>query len=282
MLPMLRALLAAGLMFSGVLMAQAEQPDPIEQLQWQHGPAKVAIGPRASMALPEGYRFLNAAETRKFMELTQNIPSDEEYLLAPENMEWWTAFTFAETGYVKDDETLDPADLLASIKEGTELSNEERRKRGWETMSVTGWRFEPRYDKSTQLLEWAINAVNDADNAPIINYNTRLLGRKGVMEVVLVANPDGLDTAVSQLKTTLKGFSYNPGETYAEYREGDHVAEYGLAALVAGGAAAVITKKGLWPVIAAFFLKFWKLVLMAVAGIGMFFKKRLGGGDKEK
>ena len=172
--------------------------------------------------------------------------------------------------------------MLTSIKEGTEVGNEERRKRGWETMSITGWRFEPRYDKSTQLLEWAISAVNDADKAPIINYNTRLLGRKGVMEVVLVADPAGLDTAVSQLKSTLKGFSYVPGETYAEFREGDHVAEYGLAALVAGGAAAVITKKGLWPVIAAFFLKFWKLALLAVAGVGMFFKKMFGGGDKQK
>jgi uncharacterized membrane-anchored protein len=270
------------LLLSGGLFAQEQKPDPIEQLQWQRGPSTVAIGVKARLALPAGYRFLNAAETRKFMELTQNIPSEDEYVLAPENLEWWTAFTFADTGYVKDDEKLDPAELLTSIKEGTEAGNEERRKRGWETMSITGWRFEPRYDKSTQLLEWAISAVNDADKQPVINYNTRLLGRKGVMEVVLVADPAGLDKAVTELKSTLKGFSYIPGETYAEFREGDHVAEYGLAALVAGGAAAVITKKGLWPVIAAFFLKGWKLILLAVFGIGAFFKKRMGVGDSKK
>ena len=51
------------------------------------------------------------------------------------------------------------------------------------------------------------------------------------------------------------------GERYAEFRAGDRVAEYGLAALVLGGAAAVATKSG--------FLKaFGKLIVVGVMGVG--------------
>lgn len=274
----------ASLLFfiSGLVSAQQTQEvSPIDQLNWQIGPATVSVGDKASLKLPEGFMFLNAAESRKFMELTQNIPGEAEYVLAPVGFKWWSVFSFSDVGFVKDDETLDSNALLESIKEGTKQGNEERKNRGWGTMSVNGWRFEPRYDKSTQLLEWAFSAVNDADNSPIINYNTRLLGRTGVMELVLVADPKDLDVSVSQLKQALHGYSFVPGETYAEFREGDHVAEYGLAALVAGGAAAVATKKGLWAVMAAFLLKGWKLILLAFFGLGALFKKRMGGDKKQ-
>ncbi len=264
---------ASVLLLACCTAVSAQQADPIAQLHWQIGPATVNVGTKAQLRLPNGYRFLDAAESKKFMELTQNIPGENEYVLAPNNSNWWTVFTFNDSGYVKDDEKLDAGDLLDSIKEGTKAGNEERQSRGWDTLSITGWRFEPRYDKSTQLLEWAVSAVNDKDHSPVINYNTRLLGRKGVMEVVLVADPAVLDSSVAELKHALTGFSYIPGEKYAEYREGDHIAEYGLAALVAGGAAAVATKKGLWPVIAAFFIKGWKLLMLAFVGLGSYFKK---------
>ena len=45
-------------------------------------------------------------------------------------------------------------------------------------------------------------------------------------------------------KTALKGYDFAAGERYAEFRAGDRVAEYGLAALVVGGAAAVASKTG--------------------------------------
>jgi len=45
------------------------------------------------------------------------------------------------------------------------------------------------------------------------------------------------------------------------------VAEFGLAALIAGGAAAVATKKGFWAVIAGFFAAAWKFIAVAVVGL---------------
>ncbi len=70
-----------------------------------------------------------------------------------------------------------------------------------------------------------------------------------------------------------KNFTWKAGESYAEFREGDKVAEYGLAALIAGGAAAVAIKTG-------FLAKFLKPIIIGVialfGAIASFFKKLFG------
>jgi uncharacterized membrane-anchored protein len=57
------------------------------------------------------------------------------------------------------------------------------------------------------------------------------------------------------------------GERYAEFKQSDRVAEFGLAALIAGGAAALATKKGFWAIIAGFLAAAWKFVAAAVIGV---------------
>jgi uncharacterized membrane-anchored protein len=229
------------------------EPHPLSQLDWIVGPTDVEVGSFATLAVPEGFMFLHPEETTKFQEFIENPTSGRESLIAPDDLRWFGLFEFEDIGYVKDDEEIDAAALLDSIKEGTKAGNEERRRRGWAELHITGWRFEPRYDAATQRLEWAIDGVSE--NLPVVNFNTRLLGRKGVTSATLVADPESLDAAVGEFKDVLSGFDYTAGERYADVQEGDRMAEYGLAALIAGGGAAVAAKSGLlkslWKVLAA-------------------------------
>jgi len=66
------------------------------------------------------------------------------------------------------------------------------------------------------------------------------------------------------------------GQAYADFREGDRVAEYGLGALIVGGAAAVAAKKGFFAVIAKFLIAGWKLLLVGLVAVGGFFKRLFG------
>ena len=261
---------------------RAEEASPISKLPWQVGPTKGQIGQRATIDVPEGYAFLGAEGTRKLDEIYQNpSPDVDQYTIAPTDLSWVAYFSFNDIGFVKDDEKLDADDLLASIRAGTEQSNAERRKRGWDTLQITGWSFKPQYDKQLKTLEWAINARTEQSRSPIANYNTRLLGRRGVMEVTVVAAPEQLQTAISTFKGLLPGYAFASGEKYAEFKAGDHVAEIGLAALITGGAAAVATKKGLFAVIGVALLKAWKLLILAFGGAGMWLRKRLGLGGNQ-
>jgi len=259
------------------------QENPLADLPWQFGPTTGAISTKASIEVPKGYAFLGPEGTRKLNVLMQNPDSGvDTYTFAPEDMTWTAYFNFNETGYVKDTESLDAAEILASVKEGTKQANVERNKQGWDELNILGWSFEPKYDASTKALEWAILAESAKSRQQIVNYNTRLLGRKGVMEVVVVATPQDLDASIAAFKGLLPGYDFAAGEKYSEYRDGDHVAEYGLAALITGGAAAVAAKKGLFGAIGAFLAAAWKFVLAGLVGFGAWLKSRFSSKKEEK
>ena len=65
----------------------------------------------------------------------------------------------------------------------------------------------------------------------MLNHSVRLLGRGGVMSVDLVVSPEHYQRALPAFNGVIGKFEYQTGHTYAEWREGDKVAKYGLTAL---------------------------------------------------
>jgi uncharacterized membrane-anchored protein len=110
-------------------------------------------------------------------------------------------------------------------------------------------------------------------NDLVVNFNTRLLGRGGVMSAVLITSPESLTSSITDFKDALTGFDYLPGRRYAEYKPGDKVAKYGLAALITGGAAAIAVKTGLWKVMVGALVAGWKFVVAACAALFAGFRK---------
>jgi uncharacterized membrane-anchored protein len=210
------------------------------------------------------------------MEAMQNPISGRELgFLAVAKSPWFVVFEYDETGFIRDDEkgSLDASAMLESIKAGNEEGNKEREKRGWQKLEILGWEQQPHYDEKTHNLVWAIRA--QSDGKPIVNYNTRLLGRGGVMRVTLVASSQELKTILPTFNSTLSGFSYNAGKQYAEYRQGDKLAQYGLSALVVGGATAVAVKSGA-------FKWLWKIGVIAILGALGFLKKLFGRRNRQE
>lgn len=248
----------------------------LDKLEWVDGPSTVQLTGNASLQLPEGYVFLDAKDTLRYLELTENMGDGDEVLVAPADLAWTAYLSYLDEGYVKDDEEIDADALLKTIQDSTEAANEFRRKRGWQALYVTGWAAPPAYNGSTKRLEWA--TATRSDNGEGVNFFTKILGRKGHTSVQLVTGPETLADDQVLLSELLSGFEYNAGDRYADFRPGDKVAEYGLAAMIVGGAAAVATKKGLWPMIGLFFVKFWKLLAIgavaAVAGARKVFGKK--------
>jgi uncharacterized membrane-anchored protein len=240
----------------------------IGELNWIRGPQRVQLFGNSTLEVPAGYVFLNPADTAKLETITHNIGGGTEYFLAPANMHWGAHFSFKDDGYVKDDDKIDSAALLENIKTNTTAANKIRRERGWDEMEVIGWQIPPHYDTQTNRLEWAVSGKDLKSNIEVVNFNTRILGRGGVMSAVLIAAPEELSAATDDFKSTLSGFEYVSGQRYAEYRPGDKVAKYGLAALVTGGAAAIAVKTGLWKVIVGAAVAGWKFI--AAAAVALF------------
>ncbi len=262
---------------------QQELMRKYQSIRWQEGPCTAALGGVAQVKVPAGYHITDKAGTRVWSELTGNMPNDDDLgLLSPapgsdhESDGFFIVFTFSDSGYVKDDDKdkLDAGAILESIRQGNDEGNKYRIAHGSAPLDIVGWMQAPAYDQATHNLCWAVQARSEGHD--VINYNTRVLGRRGVMSINLVADPEDIPKLLPTSKQIVSNFEYNQGNRYAEFQAGDKVAAYGLTALVAGGAAVAAAKTGLLAKLAVVFAKAGKAIVIGIlallGGIAKFFK----------
>ena len=281
---LINAMLAAG---CGAPYAQeapsepqsAEQKAFIEKmraLDWVKGPTTVTAEGNSKLSIPEQYVYLDARNTSKFLELQHNLGNGREVMVAPRNLQWTAYLEFSDEGYVKDDEKIDAPALLKMLKDSTESANAERKRRGWGALHLVDWATPPVYNTTTKRLEWA--TILESQDGRAVNFSTKILGRRGYTSVIMATDPANLSNAESSLDNVLTGYAFNAGETYADWRSGDKVAQYGLAALIVGGVAAVAAKKGLFSVLGGFLAVAWKFIaaaaVAAVAWLRRLFAKK--------
>jgi uncharacterized membrane-anchored protein len=261
---------------------EAENEKVFKSIVWTKGPAKVKVGDQADLAVPDGFAYAGPEGAQKMLQLMRNPTDGSELgLLTNEKLDWFLLFEFEDIGYVKDadKEKLDADDILGSIREGNEAGNEARAEKGWPPITIVGWHTKPFYNKETNNLEWCIEGASQGHK--IINYNTRLLGRGGVMSANLLVSPDALNETLPVLKKVLAGYSFTSGKRYGEWRSGDKIAKYGLSALVVGGAVGIAAKMGFLAKIAASLGKLWKLIIVGLIGLGAAIKKLIFGRRRE-
>jgi uncharacterized membrane-anchored protein len=245
------------------------------------GPADIKLLEQAVLKLPDGLTYIPAKEAGRLLVAMGNRIGDGLLGLvhspAPDQ-HWFVVMRFDKSGYVKDEDAKDwnVDEMLASFKAGTEEANKGRRERGIREMEIVGWVERPTYDAKTHRLVWSMASKDkgapDTEERGV-NYNTYALGREGYISMNLVTGMKTVQAEKPIAHQLLAALQYNEGKRYADFNSAtDHVAEYGLAALVGGFAA---KKLGLFAVIFAFLLKFWKIILIALAGLGALLPKIL-------
>lgn len=259
----------------------------LQSIKWQKGPATGNVGSMGQVKVPEGYQYTESAGAQALLEIYGNPPNPGVLgLLQPqgEDEDWFLVFQFDDIGYVKDDDkdALDAGGLISTFRAGIEPGNKQRRSMGAEEIQSINWAEEPFYDPQTNNLTWALNIGFPSGNS--INYDIRVLGRRGVMEVTLVGDPETYSEAVPKVKQLLAGYTFTEGNKYSQWVPGDKVAQYGLAGLVAGGTLAAAAKSGLLAKLGLLLAKMGKLVIVLVVGAGaavMSIFRRIFGGASD-
>jgi uncharacterized membrane-anchored protein len=245
----------------------------------------------AKIKVPAGFKFLDAKDAQKVVyELWGNPRENVEKLygmLIPDKMKatgsdcWAFIVEYDDMGYVKDDDAdkIDYADMLKQLQEGEVEENKERTKAGYPSVHMVGWAEQPFYDKERKVLHWAKEIDFAGNPEHTLNYNVRVLGRKGVM----VLNAVGGIGQLAEIKQTISGVlgsvTYSEGSRYTDFNPSmDNVAAVGIGGLVAGK---VLAKVGFFAIIA----KFGKIIFLAIAGFGagvwQWIKKKMGRGEEE-
>ncbi|RZL15457.1 MAG: DUF2167 domain-containing protein [Hymenobacter sp.] len=236
------------------------------------------------LTVPAGYRYLDSAQSRRVLTTYWHNPNGTSLgMLFPQgkgpldDQSWAYVIEYDEMGYVKDDDAndIDYSDLLADMQKDLEEENPEREKAGYEAVHLMGWGANPYYDKDQHALHWAKVLRFGSSRDSTLNYNVRLLGRKGVLVLNAVASPEQLSEIKASIPGLLANVSFAKGQQYTDYNAGiDEVAAYTIGGLVAGK---VLAKVGFFAII----LKFWKLGILALGGAWAAIKRFLGIGTKE-
>jgi len=107
---------------------------------------------------------------------------------------WYAVFSFEDIGYISDRDKSDliPKKLFERVEKSLITHNQARRERGWTSITIHGWEIEPTYNEHSKILEWA--TVMESDGDEFVNHNIYILGRQGVMVVMLAISADKLDS----------------------------------------------------------------------------------------
>ncbi|MES2622079.1 MAG: DUF2167 domain-containing protein [Bacteroidota bacterium] len=240
----------------------------------------------AKFSIPNGFKFLNAIQSQYVLSSLWGNPPNESTLgmIFPSEagnvvpVTWAIQISYEEDGHVKDDDAkdIDYEDLLKDMQKQIEEVNPERKKAGYPTYELAGWASAPYYDEKEKKLHWAKRILFEGDSAETLNYNIRILGRKGVMVLNAIGEMNQLAEIKAQINPILANINFDEGNRYADFDEGiDKTAAYGIAGLITGG---VLLKSGLFAKIGILLLKFLKPILVGggllIAGLVKYFTKK--------
>jgi uncharacterized membrane-anchored protein len=217
---------------------------------WTPGPITANLADRATVEVPDGYYYLDAAATKRWLAQKHHLSDGRELgtiLRVGESGEWFAVFTHSASGHVDDGEhgTLDAETLLAALGTENQRVNVERAKQGWSAMDVQAWHRPPAYSSATNRLTWSTRLVSGEGVA--ITYDVRLLGRDGFVSARLVTDPESVLLATSQFVEVMLTYRFNDGSAYADFRPGEQLADATLTTLIVNSAAMPAAESGYFP-----------------------------------
>lgn len=278
---------AEAAVFDEAEAAEGEEGEPFDEeaflasLTFEKG--KVVLGDNlATLNLPPQFVFLNGEDAERLLVEAWGNPPDAELplgMVLPAGISplaaesWAVTVEYEGSGYVSDEDAadIDYGDMLKDLQEEAAADNKWRAENGYETVQLVGWADQPHYDANGKKLHWAKELTFGESDENTLNYNIRVLGRKGVLVLNFIANMGQLEEIKQAVPTVLAMTEFNQGNRYAEFDPDiDEVAAYGIGALIAGKLAA---KAGLFATLLILLKKFWILPVLLFGWLG----KRLFG-----
>lgn len=182
---------------------------------WVPGPQRISFGDYANIDIPAGYRLTDAHGARLILDsLNSPVPDDVVGVLSDSSGKWWAMLEYAPKGYVKDTEQIDWTAALKVIQQAG---------------GTLTWQSAPVYDPQAHSLAWSLQAPSKKESSQTVV----LFGRNGFIK--MTSSQPYPATDAPSLKQLAGDIIFNDGERYADYQNGDKIAQIGLADLITGG-----------------------------------------------
>ncbi|MCV6615007.1 MAG: DUF2167 domain-containing protein [Cellvibrionaceae bacterium] len=269
--------------------AAAKANAPTLQQRWQQVSRQqgeiVLPGGIGKLKLPKQYFYLNPEDSKLVLEKIWGNPAGEERLgmifpsvSSPFDADSWAVtIGYRSDGHIsdKDADKINFEALLRAMQADTQAVNKQRLAQGFQSVQLVGWASVPYYNSDNKKLHWGERLRFAGDDADVLNYNIRILGREGYLLLTFIANIGQLQPPNNNMQNILAMAEFTEGNRYQDYQAGiDKLANYDIAALVAGKA---LTKGGLLAKALFFIKKFWFIGVLLVGGLaGLLIKRKVG------
>ncbi len=248
----------------------------------------------ATLHLGDRYYFLDAADAKRVLiEAWGNPPGSADGVLGvvfPKDKtfldSWGAVVTYDSVGYVsdKDAKSANYDKVLQQSRDDEDKGNQERAKSSAPPIHLVGWAQAPTYDPASHSEVWARDLKFGDQKVDTLNYDTRILGRRGVLSLNLVSTMDELALARAAANDLAHSASFDPGSRYADFSEGqDKKAAFGVAGLVAAGLGVAAAQKfGMLAILLLAAKKGAVVLVAAFAWLSTRFRKFFGLQGKTK
>jgi uncharacterized membrane-anchored protein len=231
-----------------------------DALKWQDSAGAYKLpSSHAVIQLPAGATLLLGADAERYSWLDSGVefPGTGAVLASDSDSKSLVYYEWRDEGHVGDAdwEDVDGDVLLKQYRDSTEAGNDERAKNGFDAMHVVGWLEPPHYDQATRTVTYAMELKDKDSNWA--NAVALRLGRAGYAELTWVGSIASFQSTSGRpelLNQALATHAFEEGYRYQDFKDGDKVAAYGIAGLVAaalglkigkGLALAVLAKIGI-------------------------------------
>jgi uncharacterized membrane-anchored protein len=217
----------------------------VAKLHPQHG--KITLDHNlATLDLPQGFGYLPPDEASLYMREVVGYPRRLKNLglILPlgvaigSPVSWSALIAYREDGYVKDEgaAALDSGALMAEITQANEayLANATKMGFGNIGISILGWAEKPAYDPATHTLIWATEIRQGESENHTLNYFIRILGRRGVLSLTIVAPLEQLPALEDGVSKIAPALTFNAPYRYADITNTDTAAAYSLTDMITG------------------------------------------------
>ena len=244
----------------------------------------------AYLELTDNFKYLNAEDSRMVLEDLWGNPPDEGVLgmifpqdIYPldENFTYAIEISFSEEGHVKDHdaEEINYDKLLETMQDEASMDNDSRRELGYPAVELVGWASPPYYDEEAKKLHWAKELAFEGEEVNTLNYNIRVLGRKGYLNLNIIAGIGDLEAVKEDIDEILSSVHFEEGNRYSDFNPSlDKIAAYGIGGLIAGK---VLAKAGILAKVGIFLAKFIKPIIIGIIALFAAFRRRIFGAKTE-
>lgn len=266
------------------LAAQVKFYDSVENaMNYETGSITLTTA-NVKLNVPKGFKYLNGTQASYILSSVWGNPPQTGILgmILPEKSSvldtdsYAFIITYDAMGFVKDDDAdkINYDDMLKQMQEEEVEENKTRVAQGYPAIHMVGWASKPFYDKTNKVLHWAKNLkFGDADENTL-NYEVRILGRKGVLSMNAVSTMKYIDTVKKDIDKVLAIPSFTEGSMYKDFdSKTDEVAAWTIGGLVAGK---VLLKVGILATIGKFLAASWKFILIGIVALWGGIKKLFG------